>query len=161
MQSTQSGRKNSIDADPRNAPQKGKLPGTHSSATKSKQKREKTRSASNKSLKSKLQGQKSVRFPDSIPYMTYSAFKKLTRGLETRESVAQVLRGTRFSKLSLKDKRSRLKIANRLENNFHLSNKKALFYNLKSYFDYLQKDVFQIIPVTFHVKHGLQDPEGP
>jgi tubulin--tyrosine ligase len=40
---------------------------------------------------------------------------------------------------------------NHLENNFHLSNKKALFYNIKNYMNLLNKDPFQIIPLTFHI----------
>ena len=33
-------------------------------------------------------------------------------------------------------------------------NKKALFYNLTNYFNYIQEDVFQVIPVTFHIKNA-------
>ena len=50
-----------------------------------------------------------------------------------------------------------MKMYNKIEHNFHLSNKKALFYNLKSYYDALGEDVFNIIPVTFHLKY----PEDP
>ncbi len=49
--------------------------------------------------------------------------------------------------------------ANRLENNFHISNKKCLFYNIRSFFTYIEKDPFEHIPVTFHIKKGLSDPE--
>ena len=52
-----------------------------------------------------------------------------------------------------------MKLSNRMEDNYHLSNKKALFYNLKFYFDYIQKDVFKVIPVTFHIKKGIHDPQ--
>lgn len=45
-----------------------------------------------------------------------------------------------------------------MENNFHISNKKCLFYNMKSLFAYKGEDPFLYIPVTFHIKKGLNDP---
>ncbi|CAI2368421.1 unnamed protein product [Moneuplotes crassus] len=48
---------------------------------------------------------------------------------------------------------------NHLEGNFHLSNKKALFYNMKSLCDFLGEDVFTYLPKTFHIKEGLFDQE--
>ena len=42
---------------------------------------------------------------------------------------------------------------NRLEDNFHLSNKKALFMNLQHYYRLLKMDPFEVaIPLTFHIK---------
>lgn len=58
-------------------------------------------------------------------------------GLEGKESIQKIIKGTRFEYITIKDKKNKLKISNRLENNYHLSNKKALFYNLKSYFDFI------------------------
>lgn len=46
---------------------------------------------------------------------------------------------------------------NHLTNNFYLGNKKALFYNLKEYYDLLGKNVFTKIPLTFHIKKGFAD----
>jgi len=48
-----------------------------------------------------------------------------------------------------------------MENNYHLSNKKALFYNLKIYYEALQNGVkwWHKLPLTFHVKEGLQDAQ--
>jgi tubulin polyglutamylase TTLL1/tubulin monoglycylase TTLL3/8 len=54
-------------------------------------------------------------------------------------------------------KSAEMKIYNKIEHNFHLSNKKALFYNLKSYYDASGEDVFNVIPVTFHLKCS-EDP---
>lgn len=51
-----------------------------------------------------------------------------------------------------------LKIHNKIEHNYHLSNKKALFYNLVRYYTALGMDPFDYIPVTFHVKNGENDP---
>ena len=48
---------------------------------------------------------------------------------------------------------------NRLEDNFHLANKKALFINVSNYYKALGYDPFDVaIPLTFHVK-SCSDPE--
>lgn len=52
-----------------------------------------------------------------------------------------------------------IKLYNKLEDNFHLSNKKALFINMRNYYEAMNKDVFSAVPVTFHVKEGLDDIE--
>ena len=54
---------------------------------------------------------------------------------------------------------SGLKVHNKLEHNYHLSNKKALFYNLVNYYKALNKDPFDVTPLTFHIKTGEYDPE--
>lgn len=46
-----------------------------------------------------------------------------------------------------------------MENNFHLSNKKALFYNMKIYYDSIGQDCFGVLPLTFHIKEGPHDKE--
>jgi tubulin--tyrosine ligase len=48
-------------------------------------------------------------------------------------------------------------VHNHLECNFHIGNKKALFYNLRQYYDLIGKDVFDYLPLTFHIKKGLDD----
>ena len=50
-------------------------------------------------------------------------------------------------------------MSNHLEHNYYIGNKKALFYNLKQYYDLLKKNVFDIIPLTFHIKNGEKDPQ--
>ena len=55
------------------------------------------------------------------------------------------------------EKSSSLLILNHLENHFNLSNKKGLFYNMKMYYDSLGQDVFDYLPLTFHVKEGTAD----
>lgn len=52
-----------------------------------------------------------------------------------------------------------LKIYNKLEDNYHLSNKKALFLNMRFYYESIGKDPFIALPITFHIKKGLEDPE--
>jgi hypothetical protein len=48
---------------------------------------------------------------------------------------------------------------NRLADNFHLTSKKALFLNMKTYSEAMGEDPFNQIPVTYHIKHGLEDCE--
>lgn len=51
-----------------------------------------------------------------------------------------------------------MKIYAKLENNFHLSNKYALFYNMRKYYNAVGRDPFIVLPVTFHIKTGVKDP---
>jgi tubulin--tyrosine ligase len=51
-----------------------------------------------------------------------------------------------------------VKLANKIEDNYHLCNKKALLYNMKSYYESIGEDPFDALPVTFHIKEGLDDP---
>jgi len=50
-----------------------------------------------------------------------------------------------------------LKIHNHLPNSFMLGNKKALFYLLKEYYQKINKNVFDYVPLTFHIKNGIKD----
>lgn len=54
---------------------------------------------------------------------------------------------------------AQIKTHNKLENNHHLSNKKALFTNMKQYYECLDLDPFTSLPLTFHIKEGEGDPE--
>ena len=48
---------------------------------------------------------------------------------------------------------------NKLEKNFHLSNKKAMFFNLRRYYEVTQRNPFEYLPLTFHVRNGTIDNE--
>ena len=50
-------------------------------------------------------------------------------------------------------------ICNHVEGHVHLSNKKALFYNMKNYYESIGEDPFKYLPLTFHIKENLEDPE--
>ncbi|EGR30742.1 tubulin-tyrosine ligase family protein, putative [Ichthyophthirius multifiliis] len=54
---------------------------------------------------------------------------------------------------------SNMKIHNHLQDNFHLSNKKALFYNMKNYYESLGQNLFDYLPLTFHIQQGKKDKE--
>jgi tubulin--tyrosine ligase len=47
----------------------------------------------------------------------------------------------------------------KMENNYHLSNKKAIYYNMKVYYEAIGRDYFKSLPLTFHIKEGLNDPQ--
>lgn len=46
-----------------------------------------------------------------------------------------------------------------MENNFHLSNKKAIYYNMKVYYEAIGEEYYKRLPLTFHIKEGLNDPQ--
>lgn len=48
---------------------------------------------------------------------------------------------------------------NHQENNFHLSNKKAIYYNMKIYYEATGQNPFDTIPLTYHIKEGENDRE--
>lgn len=45
-----------------------------------------------------------------------------------------------------------IRMHNHLQNNWNLSNKKALFMNIKNYFEAKKINPFEFIPMTFHVQ---------
>jgi len=55
--------------------------------------------------------------------------------------------------------KSRPIVHNHFENNFLLGNKKALFYNLRDHYRQSGRNVFEYVPLTFHIKKGVKDPE--
>jgi tubulin polyglutamylase TTLL1 len=40
-----------------------------------------------------------------------------------------------------------------------LGNKKALFYMLREYYRLTERDIFSVVPLTFHIRRGFQDEE--
>ena len=52
-----------------------------------------------------------------------------------------------------------LSMHNHLEDNWNLSNKKALYYNLRSYCEAIGEDYRKYMPCTFHISHGVNDRE--
>jgi len=59
-------------------------------------------------------------------------------------------------------KRQMQKIYNKLEFNQHLNNKKALFINMRNYYTYCcggKENVFDTLPLTFHIKSCQDDSE--
>ena len=52
-----------------------------------------------------------------------------------------------------------IRMHNKIEYNQHLTNKKGLYSSLKNYCSALEKDLFEYVPLTFHIKDGETDPE--
>lgn len=48
---------------------------------------------------------------------------------------------------------------NHLEDNWNLSNKKALYYNMRGYYEAIKDDYTKYMPVTFHIQSGIEDKE--
>lgn len=80
---------------------------------------------------------------------------RIYKNNEDFETVAQSIKG---SLLNVIDNHSKVKFHNHLENQWNLSNKKALFYNLYAYYSAVGKQPFDYIPLTFHIREGTNDP---
>ncbi|CAD8097268.1 unnamed protein product [Paramecium sonneborni] len=59
--------------------------------------------------------------------------------------------------ISLFKVNSNIKIHNHIDKNYHLGNKKAMYHNLKKYYELTKQDLNQIIPKTFHIQKGARD----
>ena len=57
------------------------------------------------------------------------------------------------------DQLERQRLHNHLEFNWNLGNKKAMFYNLRRYYELIGKNPFDFIPLTFHIQKGSDDKE--
>ncbi len=53
----------------------------------------------------------------------------------------------------------KLRMHNHFEFNWHLGNKKALFYNMRQYYELKGENVFNYLPLTFHIVRGVDDKE--
>lgn len=69
---------------------------------------------------------------------------------------AYLLKG---KKMEVIESSSKVKVHNHLQCNYFLGNKKALFYSMKKYYELKLIDPFTVIPLTFHITEGLEDPE--
>ena len=53
-----------------------------------------------------------------------------------------------------------MRVHNKLEGNYHLGHKIALFLNLRAYYNMMGENVFNTVPVTYSLdRGGLSDPE--
>ena len=50
-------------------------------------------------------------------------------------------------------------VCNHVEGHVHLSNKKALYYNMKNYYESIGENPFKYIPLTYHIQDNLEDKE--
>lgn len=52
-----------------------------------------------------------------------------------------------------------IRVHNHLQSNFYIGNKKALYYNMKRYFEMKGEDPFKVLPLTFHITKGIEDSQ--
>jgi tubulin polyglutamylase TTLL1 len=52
-----------------------------------------------------------------------------------------------------------LRVHNHFNANYFLGNKKALFYSMRKYYELNGQNVFDFLPLTFHIARGIDDPE--
>ncbi len=79
----------------------------------------------------------------------------LSEGEEGKSAPLHVAANTNSESVA----KSATRMCNHVEGNVHLGNKKGLFYNMKEYYEALGKDPFLAIPLTFHIQHGVSDPQ--
>ena len=48
-------------------------------------------------------------------------------------------------------------MANHLINNYVIGNKKALFNTMSNYYKELNLNIFDYLPLTFHIREGMED----
>jgi len=53
----------------------------------------------------------------------------------------------------------KVRMHNKIEFNQHLANKKGLYMSMKKYYQQQDLNVFDFLPLTFHLKQGESDPE--
>ena len=49
------------------------------------------------------------------------------------------------------------RIYGKMEANYHLSNKFALFFHMSKYYKSIERDPFDVLPLTFHITKGTTD----
>jgi len=50
-----------------------------------------------------------------------------------------------------------IRIQNHFPQNYIIGNKKALLYTMTQYYDSIGKKVFNYLPLSFHIKKGIND----
>ncbi|KRX10767.1 hypothetical protein PPERSA_04934 [Pseudocohnilembus persalinus] len=79
--------------------------------------------------------------------------------LETQNQKNKLYHENQENAICIYEEPQQRKMHNHVEGNYHLGNKKLLYYNMKNYFDLRNQDVFEYLPLTFHIEEGMQDPE--
>lgn len=97
----------------------------------------------------------------SKPFMSRSQ-KSLNNGVQASPMGAAVSRKKQNLLSAIKKSTvitsSKIQTYNKIEDNYHISNKKALYINLKNYYEALDEDLFDTVPITFHIKE-MKDEE--
>lgn len=85
---------------------------------------------------------------------------KENRNLEEKLSGDMMKRNNAFRKIGLSQVNLKnVRIQNHLSQNFVIGNKKALLYTMRQYYENIGMDVFDYLPLSFHITKGIEDPE--
>lgn len=79
--------------------------------------------------------------------------RKIKENLKTRNRLFNA------TVTSLSKVRQQFRIHNHFVHSFIVGNKKALFKTMSEYYSKLNENVFDYLPLTFHIKNGLEDDE--
>jgi len=82
--------------------------------------------------------------------------QEVFKGGKEYEEVCKKKAGLKYKEIT---EPSNFRICNHIEDNFHISNKKALWVNMKAYYTSIGQNVAKYLPLTFHVKNGFEDEE--
>ena len=74
--------------------------------------------------------------------------------LEFQDKLKYLKKKIKFSEISQEDK-----VHNHLSSNGLLGNKKGMFYSLREYYKLMNKNIFEILPKTFHITKGILDED--
>lgn len=86
----------------------------------------------------------------------FSFSKKLTESTKPSDYVQRYCPEHRF--LYTVDNPHGEMLLNHFEGGLHLHSKKLLYLNLKEYYRAQQKDVWDVLPITYIVRNGCGDP---
>jgi len=70
----------------------------------------------------------------------------------------QRLKHFKYSTIIKADEIRNGRMHNHLKNNYVIGNKKALFKSMSNYYQKLDMNPFDFVPLTFHCSGGLEDP---
>lgn len=87
-----------------------------------------------------------------IKEFTKTGFLKLTSDTESKEFCKNPYQAELPTSGTAPDCANKFKLHNHFEFNWNITNKKALYYNLKRFYLATKQDPFEFIPLTFHVQ---------
>lgn len=93
----------------------------------------------------------------------YDDYKQLcgtsSLGIKRREDFEYKLRLVRKKPRIIRLPAESHVVQNHLPFNGLLGNKKAMFYSLREYYRLTKRDIFTVVPLTFHIQNGTRDEE--
>ena len=88
---------------------------------------------------------------------------KVNTGTPQKDEPVRSPTPTRTSKKEDRDSQQETNISNewriyaKMEGNYHLTNKYALFFNMSKYYKSIGRDPFDVLPLSYHIKSGTSD----